>query len=199
MAARIKSPIETRNKAKDFSKFDIEFMLGYADEQKRLLDLGAGSGLLVNSLIGRFNHIHAVEKYDNFSQFIERDPTVTVTSEDVLSFDTSDTYDIVSAFGLMNFFSEDEAALLYGRMYKFTTDKGLTVVKHQMGLNETVVVDGFSEELQQPYYSEYRHMEVEKALLLKAGFSKVEVFDIYPAEYNRWDNTHFYALVATKA
>lgn len=199
LASRIQSPIETRNKAKDFSKFDIEFMLRHANPEKSLLDLGAGTGLLVNHLIGKFKHIHAVEKYENFSKFITRDPGVTVTEEDVLVFDTEDRYDIVTAFGLLNFFSEAEARLLFRKIYDFSLPKGMAIVKHQMGVESNVVVNGFSEELQQPYYSEYRHVAREKDLLLEAGFEHVEVVDIYPAEYSRWPNTHFYALVGTKA
>lgn len=199
MASKIQSPIETRNKAKDFSQFDIGFMLRHASPDKTLLDLGAGTGLLVNHLVGKFKHIHAVEKYGNFAKFIKQDPTVTVTVEDVLAFDTKEKYDIVIAFGLLNFFSEEEAKRMFRKVYDFSGPKGMAVLKHQMGVNETVVVNGFSEELQQPYYSEYRHVEREKELLLEAGFAKVEVVDIYPAEYNRWPNTHFYALVATKA
>lgn len=198
MASRIQSPIETRNKAKDFSQFDIDFALRYANPEKTLLDLGAGSGLLVNHLVGKFKHIHAVEKYANFAKFIARDPSITVTVDDVLTFDTEDKYDIVSAFGLLNFFSEEEAQLLFGKIYKFTLDSGMAIVKHQMGVKETVVVDGYSEELGQPYYSEYRHVDHERELVLQAGFSDVEVVDIYPAEYNRWPNTHFYAFVCTK-
>lgn len=38
----------------------------------------------------------------------------------------------------------------------------------------------------------------DSALLREAGCSGVETFDIYPEEYNRWDNTHFFALVQTK-
>lgn len=199
MASRIQSPIETRNKAKDFSGFDIDFMLRHASPEKRLLDLGAGTGLLVNHLVGKFKHIHAVEKYENFAKFIRRDGDITVTTHDVLSFDTEHRYDIVSAFGLLNFFSEEEARQLFGKMYRFLGDAGTAIVKHQMGVSGNVIVDGFSEELQQPYYSEYRHVELEKNLLLQAGFSSVEVVDIYPAEYNRWENTHFYALVGTKS
>jgi len=164
-----------------------------------VLDLGAGTGLLVNHLIGKFKHIHAVEKYESFSKFIARDPSVTVTDEDVLAFETAGKYDIVTAFGLLNFFSEEEAKRLFRKVHDFSAPNGMAIIKHQMGVNDTVVVNGFSEELQQPYYSEYRHVTREKDLLLWAGFTHVEVVDIYPAEYNRWPNTHFYALVCTKS
>jgi predicted TPR repeat methyltransferase len=198
LASKIQSPLETRNNAKDFSRFDIEFVLRYASTEKSVLDLGAGTGLLVNHLVGKFKHIHAVEKYENFSRFITRHASITVSSADVLAFHTEYRYDIVTAFGLLNYFSDEEAKLLFRKIYDFSTSNGMAIIKHQMGVESTVVVNGFSEELRQPYYSEYRHVELERDLLLQAGFSNVEVVDIYPAEYNRWPNTHFYALVCKK-
>ena len=30
------------------------------------------------------------------------------------------------------------------------------------------------------------------------GFKNIEKFDIYPPEANRWNNTHFYAIIAEK-
>ncbi len=65
-------------------------------------------------------------------------------------------------------------------------------------MNEDVIINKYSEELKTIYYSEYRTVEKEKYLLAQAGFKNFEVFDIYPAECNRWDNTHFFAIVAEK-
>jgi len=64
-----------------------------------------------------------------------------------------------------------------------------------MGETETVRVEGFSEELQTDYYSEYRTPEEEEKLLKAGGYRVVEKVDIYPKSFNRWDNTHFYCLV----
>ena len=72
------------------------------------------------------------------------------------------------------------------------------IVKNQFGLHEDVTVDGFSEELQENYFSQYRYIDKEIRLLREVGFNNIEVVDIYPKECNRWDNTHFYALVAEK-
>ena len=60
-----------------------------------------------------------------------------------------------------------------------------------------VLVDNFSEELQKNYYANYRQVDSEISLLKDAGFNKVEKHDIYPPRCNKWDNTHYYALVAS--
>jgi cyclopropane fatty-acyl-phospholipid synthase-like methyltransferase len=197
LAKKIIDAKATRNKAKDFSEYDIALMKSLADKNKTLLDLGAGTGLLINYLIDDFKHITAVEKYPEFSKFITNTSKIDIINEDLLmlEFPENMQYDIVSLFGVMNYFSADEASALYNKILKFLNTNGILVIKNQMGINEDVIVNGFSEELQTNYYSEYRHIEKEIDLLKKIGFKKINTIDIYPPEYNRWDNTHFYALV----
>jgi len=200
MAKNITSPIETRNKAKDFSEYDIKLMRRLANKNKSLLDLGSGTGLLINNIIDDFQCITAVEKYPEFSRFIKKSPSITLINEDLLNFTNTggSVFDIVSLFGVMNFFDKVEANMIYKRVYNFVAKNGVLVVKNQMGINDDVIIDGFSEELNTNYYSEYRSVGSEIELLTKVGFVNIEKVDIYPSEFNRWDNTHFYALICHK-
>jgi HAD superfamily phosphoserine phosphatase-like hydrolase len=195
LAKRIKDPRETRNKAPDFSRHDIDFVKRFAGPDKTLLDLGAGTGLLLNALLADFRRIAAVEKYPEFSNFIQRAEHVSVTNADLLDFTTDETFDVVTLFGVMNFFSPEEAESIYRKIARWLHPAGALIIKHQMGVEQDVLVDGFSEELSSPYFSDYRHVEKEKLLLQSAQLQVEDVVDIYPAEFNRWPNTHFYALV----
>jgi len=56
----------------------------------------------------------------------------------------------------------------------------------------------FFKELQSYYFSYNRDLEKEKKLLKEIDFKIKQVVDIYPKEYNRWDNTHFYAIVCER-
>lgn len=47
-------------------------------------------------------------------------------------------------------------------------------------------------------FASYRHIDKETLLLENIGYKNIKVVDIYPPEANRWDNTHFYAIVAEK-
>lgn len=93
---------------------------------------------------------------------------------------------------------QEQANIIYIKVMRFLKDDGVLVVKHQMGIEEDVVVDGYSKELESNYFSEYRWIKKERELLRGVGFGDIETIDIYPPEYNRWDNTHFYALVCKK-
>jgi hypothetical protein len=97
----------------------------------------------------------------------------------------------------MNYFNTDEATTVYKKAKSFVKLGGTLVVKNQFGVKEDVTVAGFSEEIGRNYYSNYRHVDSEVALLGLLGFKNIEVTDIYPAEFNRWENTHFYAITAT--
>lgn len=199
MAASIKKPTETRNKAKDFSKYDIDFMLKRASKQKRLLDLGSGTGLLVNHLIDHFKAITAVEKYPNFSKFIQASNNVKVINANLLDLELNDdNFDILSLFGVMNYFNDQEAQSIYRNIHRYLKVDGQLIIKNQFGVNEDVIVNGYSEEIGCDYFSNYRQVSKEISMLKACGFSNIECFDIYPSEYNRWDNTHFYALTANK-
>jgi cyclopropane fatty-acyl-phospholipid synthase-like methyltransferase len=200
MAINIKDSTELRNKAKDFSPFDIAFMLTFADDRKTLLDLGSGTGLLVNGLGGKFKKIMAVEKYREFSRFIEKADGVEVVNEDIRSFTPAEgvQFDCISLFGVMNLFNSTEAMDVYRRVYPWLAGGGHLIVKNQMGVDGDVVVESYSEELGTDYYSEYRHLKREIEMLERVGFSDIDVLDVYPPEYNRWANTHFYALVCRK-
>jgi len=198
LAKSIKDPKATRNKAKDFSKYDIGLMKSFADKNKTLLDLGSGTGLLINHLVDDFKAVTAIEKYPEFSEFIRKSPNIEVINMDLLEFKVDCCFDYVSLFGVMNYFNKEEAIIIYEKALYFLKEEGKLIVKNQMGIDDDVVVDGFSEELQTNYYSEYRHIDKEVALLKSVGFGKVDILDIYPKEYNRWNNTHFYALICKK-
>ena len=198
MEKGINTPLATRNKAKDFSRYDIEFMSRFVGKDKTLLDLGSGTGLLINGISHQFLSVTAVEKFEGFSKFIKKANNVEVINDDILDYQTSQKFSIVSLFGVLNFFNTEETVLIYRKAFEALEPGGSIIVKHQMGCKEDVLVDGYSEELSAYYYSEYRGVEKEKTLLEKTGFANVKVTDIYPAEYNRWDNTHFFALVGYK-
>jgi cyclopropane fatty-acyl-phospholipid synthase-like methyltransferase len=198
LASRIQTAVETRNKAPDFTQYDVAYMQQFQNAQRTLLDLGAGSGLLFNKLSPGFKHAIAVELYPQFSRFIDDRPNVTVINADVLEFETEKHFDLVIAFGVMNFFDREEAAKIYSKMFRFAAPGGRMIVKHQMGLTEDVIVDTFSEELRQNYYSEYRSLENEMALVSSAGFDDLRTTDIYPDAFNRWGNTRFMAITALK-
>ncbi len=199
MSQNITVASETRNKAKDFSKYDIEFMKSISDKEKILLDLGSGTGLLINHLIDNFKEIIAVEKYKNFSNFIKESKKIKIINDDLLSLDMKiNCCDIVSLFGVMNCFNLEESRVIYRNTFDYLRANGMLIVKNQMGLEEDVIIDGFSEELQTDYYANYRQVDNEISLLHSIGFKYIEKIDIYPNEYNRWKDTHFYALVCKK-
>lgn len=195
LAENIRHPIETRNKAADFSEYDIALVKRFACKELALLDLGSGTGLLVNHLIDHFGKIVAIEKYEQFSKFIINANNIQIINTDLLTFDTEQRFDVITIFGVLNFFNTIEAAKIYKKIARWLKQSGIMIVKHQMGCQEDVIIDGFSEELATNYYSEYRSIDNEVNLISNAGFEVNEIIDIYPKKFNRWDNTHFYALV----
>lgn len=181
--------------ANDFSQMDVDFILQYAGSDCDLLDLATGTGITLNKYSERVKSVVAVERYVEFARFIEKHPNVEVVISDIMDFETPRKFDIINFFGIISYFNREEIARLYKKYKSFLKPQGKFLIKNQFGVKKDVLVDGFSEELQCDYYSEYRSLETEIAILRKAGFTCVKVVDIYPPEFNRWQNTHFYALI----
>ncbi|WP_214649367.1 class I SAM-dependent methyltransferase [Pectobacterium carotovorum] len=197
LAKNIRSPIELRNRAKDSSDYDVAFIRGFSSKEYSLLDLGSGTGLLVNALSNDFGSILAVEKYKEFSNFIISKKNVKIVNADILQFSSLEKFDVISMFGVIPYFSRDETEFIYKKIaVELCKNKDTKVIiKHQMGLDDDVIINGWSNELQAKYYSEFRSVDKEIDLLSHVGFKYIEKIDIYPSEFNRWENTHFYALV----
>jgi len=183
----------------DYTQIDADFILKFADSKSELLDLGTGTGLTINKIYDKVSLICVVEPYVNFTNFIIKSPNIEINNIKLLDYNSSKQFDLITLFGIMHYFDEEEAIEIYRKYCSNLKPNGKIIVKNQFGIKEDVIVDGYSEEQKNYYYSSYRHIEKEPKILKSTGYTNIEIFDIYPPEYNRWNNTHFYAIVAEKA
>lgn len=186
----------SKNACSDFSQIDADFIMKFANIKTSILDLASGSGLIVNKIFGKVKNVVAVEAFKEFSKFIKITNNICIINEDVRFYETIEKFDLVTMFGIVQYFNEEEIIQLYKKYTKYLKKNGKLIIKNQFGVKEDVLVEGFSEELQKNYYSEYRHINKETEILKNIGFKNIEVIDIYPPECNRWENTHFYSIVA---
>lgn len=185
------------NPENDFTSFDANFIMRYANQTSEILDLASGTGLAINKYYDRVGQIDAVELFPEFTKFIVKSSNVNVYNESITDFIPQKQYDIVSMFGVVQYFNEREIKELYARYKSALKAGGKLIVKNQFGVESDVEVSGISEELNVEYISQYRYIDKEVDILKSVGFNDVEIVDIYPPVANRWENTHFYALVAT--
>jgi cyclopropane fatty-acyl-phospholipid synthase-like methyltransferase len=193
------TPTSVKNiPANDFTSYDAEFILRYATSQTHILDLASGTGLTINKIYDKVNKITAVEPFESFTKFIQQSPNIEVYNQTLSDFEPKGEYDLLTFFGIMQFFTEEEALRLYKKYFSALKKGGKIIIKHQFGVKEDIFVAGYSEELKTEYFSHYRHLDKEMTMLKNTGYKNAEAFDIYPPECNRWENTHFYAIVADK-
>lgn len=186
------------NACNDFTQMDADFIMKYANSSSNILDLASSTGLTINKYYHKVNHIEAVELYENFTKYIEKTDRISIVNCKVQDYSTDKQFDIVTMFGITFYFNDNEVVDLYKRYQGFLKNSGKLIVKSQFGVSEDVVIAGYSQELKTDYYAWYRHIDKEVAILKNIGFKNIEVVDIYPPECNRWDNTHFYAIVGEK-
>jgi hypothetical protein len=100
-------------------------------------------------------------------------------------------------FGAAHLFDSAEIKLLYSKVFDLLEVNGRFIIKSQFGLNQTVDVN-YSEEMATDYFAQYRTIYNEIEILASCGFKLISVSDIYPKEFNRYQNTHFFAIILTK-
>lgn len=189
------------SKSNNFSAYDRKFVTPYLRADMDWLDMGAGTGLLINDLHQKVKRIVAVEPFKEFSDLIVKAENICVVNETHAGYVQkypNERFDLITCFGVIQYLNSKEALDFYKSFYPLLKKNGKIIVKNQFGVQEDVIIDKFSEELQSMYYAEYRAIEHEKELMAAAGFKNFAVVDIYPPECNRWNNTHFYAITAEK-
>lgn len=182
----------------DFTQLDADFILRYASDTSQLLDIGSGTGLIVNKLYDKVQYIEAVEPFKTYSDFIVRADNVNIVNVTHETYRVEKVFDFVLCFGFSQYLNAEEAANFYKKFYHALKQGGKILVKNQFGVREDVLISRYSDEINAMYFSEYRTVDHEKKLLSEAGFAAFEVVDIYPPECSRWNNTHYYAIVAEK-
>jgi cyclopropane fatty-acyl-phospholipid synthase-like methyltransferase len=182
----------------DYTHLDAAFILKYATKDSDILDLASGTGLILNKIYDKVRTIVAVELFETFSRFIKKSDNITVINEDINVYEPAAAFDLVTMFGVVQYFDYTEIEKIYRKYHTCLHTQGKLIIKNQFGVKEDVLVSGYSEELKEDYFSQYRYLGHEIELLTKTGYKNMEVIDIYPPECNRWDNTHFYAIVAGK-
>ena len=197
--------IETQNNpqcvkmnSKDESQIDAAFILKYADNNASILDLGSGTGLIVNKIYNKVKSIDCIEPIEDFSKYIVKSDNVKVINKNMFDFNTDAKFDLITVFGVLHYFNKDEAMKIYRKYFNYLKKQGTIIIKNQFALKEDVNIQGFSKELKSNYYAQYRNIDSEISILQEIGYTNIKKFDIYPPESNRWDNTHFYAIVANR-
>lgn len=184
----------------DHTQLDADFILKHCDTTTNLLDLGSGSGLIINKIYNKVAKITAVEPFKSFTDLIVKSDNIFIENKTLEDYTPAfdEHFSLLTIFGTMHYFNENEAIAIYTKYINFLNDGGKIIIKNQFGVTEDVVISGYSQELKTDYYAWYRHIDKEVAILKQIGFKNIEVVDIYPPEANRWNNTHFYAIVAEK-
>lgn len=199
LSKRIKNPVETKNKRPDTSDLEVDFLLPFITPDTTILDVGSGSGLIINRLIDKAQHITAVEKFEGFSKFIVDDPKMYVINADLLGFKIRREFDLVLCMGVAQCFKKEEIIGIYKNLYQMTKPGGILIIRNHCGIAKDKTVNGFSEELGTNYFAQYRQVDSEKELLMnEIGFSEVTIHDIFPDTLNVWNDTRHYLFVCKK-
>ncbi len=198
LAEKIQKPSETKNKRPDTSDLEIDFLKAYVTNESTVLDIGSGTGLIINKLLPFVKHITAVEKFEGFTRHIVEAPNMLVINADLLGFKIRQQFDVVLCTGVAQCFTRNDTAGIYASIFDMLRPGGQLILRTHCGLQEDVIINGYSEELQTDYFAEYRQKDKELQLLHDTGFADISTHDIFPDTLNVWDNTRHFIFVCTK-
>ena len=182
----------------DKTLLDAQFLEPFLNTDSNLLDVGSGSGLLLKHIYKKVGKITAVEPLKEYSRFIPPADNIQVVNQEIQNFTCTDRFELITCFGIVQYFNIEEISSVYLKLFEYCLPGGRIIIKNQFGVQKAVLIDHFSTELNENYFSHYRTTKEEIDLLSKVGFTDFPVQDIYPPECNRWDDTHFYAISARK-
>jgi len=180
----------------DNTHHDVDFIRSFSKRNQSLLDLGSGTGLIINKLTNDFKDITAVELFKEFSDYINGD-NIQIHNKNLINFYIKKKFEIATMFGTAHYFNEKESINIYKNIFSMLCDNSVFILKNQFGVKETKTVSG-SEALGKEYFAQYRFIDYEIKRLKSVGFKNIVAHDIYPAKENKWKDTHFYALVCEK-
>ena len=194
--------VEDRYLAARFHKnerlaYDENLIKQYICPDSRVLDLGCGTGLLEDVLHKEVRHIVAVDSSEEFLKKAVPYENVDFLVGDATTYTDNSFYDLILAYGITIYMDDDGLLQMLKNIFSMLNSDGVLVLKNQWGVENRLVVDGYSEGLGSDYYAIYRSLDEIKLLLAECGFS-FEVVDIYPEYMNLWKNTHEYAFICKK-
>ena len=97
----------------DHSQLDADFVCQYITSGSDVLDLAAGTGIMLNKYYTYANSVVAVEKFEQFAKLIVNDPKVRVVIADIAEYETTQKFDAIILFAAAHYFNEEEVVKLY--------------------------------------------------------------------------------------
>ena len=178
-------------------KYDMEFVYRYITPGSVVCDLCCGEGFMTREMSKKAKLVYAVDINSNFLNEMRDLSNVVTVESDAVDYFCDQPLDLITVFGAIQYNMGEDVTKIYDNCYRMLKTGGWLLVSGQWGVKNTVLIDNFSEELQRHYFAEYRTMTDECNLLETIGF-RTELHKILPNIYDRFDDTKFMCIVATK-
>lgn len=172
---------------------DLEVVKPHLDA-KTVLDLGAGTGELLQPFANRAELVTAVDMVPAFLGRIPEFKGLERVVGNLETFVPSRRYELVLMFGVVTHLSVDDESKIYGRVAGALSVGGRAIIKHQCSDGAGFTVDRPpTAEDTVGYVGRYPAVE-DQVRQLGQHFTRIEVTH-YPESLRRYDNSHDCAFV----
>lgn len=160
---------------------------------KSILDLGCGFGELSLSLLESDDFLVAVDMESGFATGFESNLRANFVQSNITEFVPDAEFDLILLFGVVTHLDQTDEDDIYKKLSKWLHRDGIAIVKHQCGVTEEIIIDGWSSELATQYQARYPYVNSQIASL-ERHFDVVEVIP-YPEFANKFRDTKNFMFV----
>jgi 2-polyprenyl-3-methyl-5-hydroxy-6-metoxy-1,4-benzoquinol methylase len=193
----IKAPAAARFHS-EHDPYDTSMLARLCRGGARVLDLGCGTCVIANALVRELRAtVRAVDYVPEFLEHALDDPRLTTEVGDARTYRSNETFDLIISLGVITYMTRaQERRAMYENCAAMLAPGGAFFLKAQFGIEQTVMVDTYSQQLGSHYVASYPRLIDEVALMASVFGTHIEVVDPFPPELNVHEDTHFHYLVA---
>jgi 2-polyprenyl-3-methyl-5-hydroxy-6-metoxy-1,4-benzoquinol methylase len=185
--------------SKELLTFEIDYLnerLKSLNERIRILDLGCGHGELSRLITKKGDSLSGVDFIPEFSKSFKETDNHSFTCVNVADFVTDQEFDLVLLMGVVQFLEVEEELRVYDNMSRMLSTNGIAVIKSQVGIEDEVLINEYSDALKAEYSSRYPHVTQQSNSILKF-LNIIEIIE-YPSRFNHFSNSKHVAFICEK-
>ena len=182
--------------SKELLNFEIDYLnerLKSENERIRILDLGSGHGELSRLITKKGDNLLGVDFIPDYSNSFNARDNHLFTCSNVVDFVSNQEFDLVLFMGVVQFLEIEEELRVYEQISTMLSENGIAVIKSQVGIEDEIIINEYSDALKAEYSSRYPHISQQSNAVSK--FLNIKEVIEYPSSFNHFPNSKHVAFI----
>ncbi len=180
----------------------LNFEINYLNEIRsnlpdniNILDLGSGAGILSRNIQKSGDTLTAVDFESDYNRFFLQSKKQKFIAMDVTDFKSEIKFDLILVHGVVTYLSKEEEGTLYRNILGLMGTGGTAVIKNQIGLEQEIIINLYSNDLEAEYSARYPFRNGQEHDLI-FYFGDIKTI-LYPERFNKFKETAHVAFLVS--